>query len=70
MSCWEFSPSVWSSSFKSETNMKMQVKHLLFYYYYYYFLNCFSVAFFFHFQYSAACRDAVVCAQLFFKVNK
>lgn len=50
MSCWEFSPSVWSSSFKSETNMKMYVKHLLFYYYYYYFLNYFSVALFFTFN--------------------
>lgn len=40
--CWECSPSVWSSSFKSEANMRMYV-----FYYYYYFWNYLSVAFFF-----------------------
>lgn len=62
--CWKCSPSVWLSSFKSETNLRMYVKHLIFYYYY--FLNYLSVAFFFHFCYSATCGDALVCAQLFF----
>lgn len=42
--CWECSPSVWSSSFKSETKMRMHVKHLIFYYYV---LNYTSAAFFF-----------------------
>ena len=43
--CWKCSPSMWSSSFKSEFNTRMYIKHLMLHYYN--FLNYLSVPLFF-----------------------
>lgn len=74
--CWECSPSVWPSSFKSQANMKTHVKHSIFYFYC--FLKYLSVALFFFFFFFFftpdifSCGSEMLCFQVAFlkKVNK